>query len=455
LLRLHDSVVEALVPSGENRVHQEPVELVGRCIQTQSSRRERRDRAFAGSLDERLLGGAPTFVWWEIRPGEGCSLSRCDASSKRARRDHETMRTLSVSKRAIPSVIGLGSGAALLIAAASLARPSAAVVDRLLLEQMQFSAADLQAFDAGAAVIKTLDTPIREELAYVGAVYVDAPSERFVERFRDIVPFESGPGIPQIDRFHTPPRLEDLASLTLPRTDVEMLRTCRPGDCDVKLSAAAMRRFRDDIDWSSPNAATEADRVAQEMIFELIRAYQKEGNAALGHYDDGDESLPVAEQFRALLASEDPLPVRVPELLAYLDDYPHRHLKGAEDFFYWTVVDFGLRLTIRVNHVTIYALPGDPPASGVRYAIAIKQLYASHYFHTTLELRFLVDDDRRNARGTSLISITRSRSDGMTGFKGLFRRPIIRSRSRNAVESYLNQVKQQVESEDPEVRALN
>jgi signal transduction histidine kinase len=27
--------------------------------------------------------------------------------------------------------------------------------------------------------------------------------------------------------------------------------------------------------------------------------------------------------------------------------------------------------------------------------IAIKQLYASHYFQTTLELRFLVDDERR------------------------------------------------------------
>jgi len=49
--------------------------------------------------------------------------------------------------------------------------------------------------------------------------------------------------------------------------------------------------------------------------------------------------------------------------------------------------------------------------SGVVYAMAIKQLYASHYFNTTLELRFLVVDDRRaGRRGTSLISITRSRS---------------------------------------------
>ena len=360
---------------------------------------------------------------------------------------------MSVSKRAIPPVLlGLGLGAALLMAVALLATPPGSIVNNLLSQKLRFAAADLQALDAGSAVIKTLDTPIREELAHVGAVHLDAPSGRFVERFRDIVRFESGAGIPQIARFHSPPKLEDLASLTLPRTDVTTLYKCRPGDCDVKLSAEAMRRFRDEVDWSSPNAARQADEIAREMIFDLVRAYQTEGNAALGHYDDGDEPLPVAEQFRALLASSDPLPVPVPELLAYLGDYPHGRLAGAEDFFYWTVVDFGLKPTIRVNHVTIYPLGESPPPSGVRYAIAIKQLYASHYFHTTLELRFLVDDDRRAGRGTVLISITRSRNDGMTGFKGLFLRPIIRSRSRDAIRSYLDHVKRQVMLPVPAIR---
>jgi hypothetical protein len=299
-------------------------------------------------------------------------------------------------------------------------------------------------------VIQTLETPIREELAYVGAVYLDVSSETFVERFRDIVRFEGGPGIPQIGRFNTPPRLDDLVSLTLPLTDVSTLRTCHPGACNVKLSADAMRRFRDEVDWSSPNAARQADEVAHKMIFDMVRAYQKEGNAALGNYDDGDETLSVAEQFRALLGNSDPLPVAVPELLSYLNDYPHGRLAGAEDFFYWTVVDFGLRHTIRVNHVTIYPLRESPPRSAMKYAIAIKQLYASHYFHTTLELRFLVDDDRRD-RGSALISITRSRNDGMTGFKGLFLRRIIRSRSRDAVRNYLDHVKRQLEGPDPAV----
>lgn len=347
-----------------------------------------------------------------------------------------------------PALLGLGLGAALLIAAASPAAESGAIVDDLLTRTLGFSTADLRALDEGSAAIKSLATPVHEELAHVGVVYVDAPNERFLERFRDIERFERGPGIPQIGRFGSPPRLEDLESLTLPAADVTALPTCRPGDCDVKLSTTGMRRFRDEVGWSSPDAARQANEVVRKMILELVVAYQTNGNAALGRYDDGGEALPVAEQFHALLAAEDPLPAPVPALIAYLDTYPRGRPAGVEDFFYWSVVDFGLKQTIRVNHVTIYPLAAHSP-SGVVYAIAIKQLYASHYFNTTLELRFLVDDRRAGRRGTSLISITRSRSDGMTGVKGLLLRPIISRRSRAAVGGYLEHMKRQVERSGP------
>ena len=337
------------------------------------------------------------------------------------------------------------AGASVLIAAVSLAAQAGSTVERLVTQTLGFSTDDVQTLDSGSAVINSLDTPVREELANVGVVYVDARPEQVIEQFRDIERFERGPGIPQIGRFASPPRLEDLQGLTLPEADVEALPGCRPGDCDVKLSASAMNRFRTDVDWSSPTAARQADEVAREMILELVRAYQVEGNAALGSYVDGDRPLLVAEQFRALLASGDPLPAPVPALLAYLDDYPQGRPAGAEDFFYWTVVDFGLKPTIRVNHVTIYPLAaGSSP--GVAYAIAIKQLYASHYFHTTLELRFLLDHARGPDRhGAAIVSITRSRNDGMTGFRGWFLRPIIRRRSRDAVRGYLEHVKRQVE----------
>ena len=200
----------------------------------------------------------------------------------------------------------------MLVALLHPAAQAAAFVDDLLRRKMRFSAADLRSLDAGAAVVKSLETPVRRELAHFGVVYIQTPPERLIELFRDIERFESGPGVPQIGRFSVVPQLQDLASLTLPVEDVEALRTCRPGDCDMKLSAAAMSRFRNQVNWSSPNAARDANEVAREMILELVRKYQANGNDALGRYDDGGDPLPVAEEFRALLPNGDscPLPCR-------------------------------------------------------------------------------------------------------------------------------------------------
>ena len=344
------------------------------------------------------------------------------------------------------------AGAACLIAVGaviSLAAQSASTLERLLTEQMDFSADDLRALDGGDVVITSFDTRVSQELAHVGVVYLDASPADFLDRFRDIEEFESGPGIPQIGRFSSPPRIEDLQGLTLPERDLEALPSCRPGDCALKLSADGMKRFRNEVDWSSPTAAQQANEIAREMILELVFAYQAEGNGALGSYADSDEPMPVAEQFRGLLTNRDPLPNPVPALLTYLEHYPLGFPPGADEFFYWTVVDFGLKHTIRVNHVTIYPLvDGSPP--GDAYAIAIKQLYASHYFHTTLELRFVTAHPPASGRdGSSLISITRSRTDGMTGFKGWFLRPIIRGRSRDAVRGYLEHVQRQAEHPVP------
>ena len=342
------------------------------------------------------------------------------------------------------ALLVLACAVAPIVVVALSAEPGSAV-EPLLTGRMGFSADDVRELERGSAVVRSLRTRVRQEVAHVAAVYLDAPPDEFVERFRDIEEFERGPGIPQIGRFAVPPRIEDLKPLTLAAEDVAELPRCRPGDCQIKLSVDAMARFRDEVDWSSEDAARQANGVARTMILDLLRAYQAHGNAALGSYVDGRRPLAVADHFRSLLHSRDPLPAAVPALLAYLDGYPHGLPEGADEFFYWTVVDFGMKPTIRVNHVTICAL-ADRSSTGVAYAIATKQLYASHYFHTTLELRFLLDRiDDEGREGSALISITRSRNDGMTGFRGLFLRPIIRRRSRDAVRNYLQHVKRQVE----------
>ena len=308
---------------------------------------------------------------------------------------------------------------------------------------MALAPAELRQLRAGAAIVKSLTSSARQELLHLGVVRIQKPSAEFITRFRDIERFERGPGIPQIGRFSTPPRLEDLASLTVPQADVTALQACRPGDCDLKLSGEMMTRLRAQVPWTSPTATERANEALRRMLLELVLAYQSRGNAALLRYDDGTQSLPVAEEFNALLAQPTVTPVAVPALLAYLRDFPNNRPAHAEEFFYWAVVEFGLKPTIRLNHVVIVPLVGE--GSPVAYAIATKQIYASHYFHTTLELRFLVNDVAADTPGFYLLSIIRSRNDGMAGFTGSLLRPIISRRSRSGVRRYLEYVKRQME----------
>ncbi len=84
---------------------------------------------------------------------------------------------------------------------------------------------------------------------------------------------------------------------------------------------------------------------------------------------------------------------------------------------------------------------------GRAIAIASKMLYASHYFHTALELKFLVKDSARpDAEGFYLLSLNRSRSDGLTGFTGHIVRHTGEKRGRDSLQGFLATAKQRVEA---------
>jgi hypothetical protein len=80
----------------------------------------------------------------------------------------------------------------------------------------------------------------------------------------------------------------------------------------------------------------------------------------------------------------------------------------------------------------------------VKYTIASKMLYTTHYFNTGVEAKFLAQDpDERGAY--YLVIGNRSRSDGLTGFTGAILGGQIRGKARDGLESYLRSVKSNLE----------
>ena len=105
-------------------------------------------------------------------------------------------------------------------------------------------------------------------------------------------------------------------------------------------------------------------------MLQLVQAYRRGGNEALGEYRDRQHPARVADQFRTMIGRASALPDVLPEPRRYLLEYPRAELAGADSFFYWEKVAFGLKPTIRVNHAVIYRGRSQGRDFGV---VAIKQ----------------------------------------------------------------------------------
>ena len=291
----------------------------------------------------------------------------------------------------------------------------------------------------GAPLAKLLETETSREVAVFGAVWIDAPIADYVDAVEDIETFERGDGFLITQRISDPPRLEDFDELELPAEDIEDLQSCRIGDCEIKLSQAPLERIQTEIDWSRPTARDEVNAVVRRLVFDFVTGYLEGGNEQLGVYRDSDDPTFVAEEFESMIERLPSLVDNLPDLKRYLLEYPEASLPGATSFLYWQMVEFGLKPTLRVNHVVI-----RPSESGV--VVATKMLYASHYFWTALDLRLLVPDPARGP-GFWLITHGRSRSDGLTGFPGLFVRGHAERGARDGAMAVLRATKARLEAQ--------
>jgi hypothetical protein len=289
----------------------------------------------------------------------------------------------------------------------------------------------------GEPVARLLDTDGSKEVAVFGAIWVDAPPARYVEAVSDIERFEQGRSFRITRRIASPPRIEDFAELRLPDEDLRDLRTCRVGNCDVKLGEQALRRFRTEVDWNASDAHAVANALMRKVAHEYVAGYLEGGNDRLAVYRDGSRPTFVSQEFRAMTNEMPELTTYMPNVRRYLLEYPRATLPGATSMFYWQETNFGLKPTIRISHMTI--LP-----TAEETIVASKMLYATHYFLTGLELRVLIPDKARGS-GFWFVNVNRSRSDGLSGFTGLFVRRHVQSGVREGTLTSLRSTKQRLE----------
>jgi hypothetical protein len=297
----------------------------------------------------------------------------------------------------------------------------------------------------GKPVTKLLPSKTSAEIFVFGAIFVKASPEQYVKFAFDLQRLKQIPGYLGIGSFSDPPKLSDLDGFVLEPEEIRNLRLCRPGNCNVQLPMEAMEELQKELDWSSPNVAPEVDARFQKMAFELLRRYQKDGNRALGTYRDQEVPFDVAEELRLLLGRSEVLSAYLPDLNHYLLDYPNAKLDKVESLFYWERVKFGMKPTLRLNQAIAFQSTGS---KGSTQVVAVKQLYASHYFQLALDLTACVAANGPTGEpGFYLISLKGSIQEGFTGFTGSFLRRIVLSKTRSAQERALIAVKRALEEQ--------
>jgi hypothetical protein len=185
----------------------------------------------------------------------------------------------------------------------------------------------------------------------------------------------------QIGVFSNPPKMSDLAEYRMPESDLETLADCELGDCKFKLGKEGVATAQQ-IDWSEPDAYDRVNDLMKQGMLELAQDYQERGSEALVVARDKEEPQSFAEGSARLTAQLGLSKELVPTLRDHLLHYPKAEIPGARDRILWMVRDYGYRPLTSLVHSIIHQPEQGPPAA----LIALKTLYANHYFHARQRL---------------------------------------------------------------------
>jgi hypothetical protein len=239
-----------------------------------------------------------------------------------------------------------------------------------------FSDAQITVVKEGGIVTRVL--PQRDDNAafVAGVVRIAAPDDALANGIRGIELLRRGGRTLQIGRFGTPPTMEDIQPLVLERRDLDDLRSCRVGDCDVQIGRHAMELIHA-IDWEAADARERAAQLTKGILLAQVRAYLEQGSSAMATYDDNDPPESVASSFEQILRDSPSLVRSNPTFYRYLLDFPNGvPPPNVESLLYWSKEKLR-RPVVSVVHVSLQRLEDHGRTS---YYIAMKHIYDSHYF---------------------------------------------------------------------------
>ena len=317
----------------------------------------------------------------------------------------------------------------------ALSQTSLAEFQKVLQEKAAFEQVDFGALQLNQPVVRLAPVADKREVAVSGVVNIRARAEEFLKSYRESMTRKSNAAILEIGGFSKEPSLDDLQNLTIEARDIEDLKECVVGDCQVKLSASMIERFRKEIDWESPEPQLAVTNLFKQILLEYVRDYRARGETALIEYNDKRNEVSLANAQRALASAS-----------SYINDAlanEKSDLRLVEDAIVWSKIKFGLKPVLAINHITIYQREREV---GPQVLIVSKQIYANHYFNACNSLTAFVSVPDAS-QGGYLVYENRSLADGLEGpFSGI-KRDVVEKKAVEGLRAILERSKLSLEGQ--------
>jgi hypothetical protein len=305
------------------------------------------------------------------------------------------------------------------------------------------SSSDRQRLDRGEVIVRVL--PARgTQLAVFAASRLDAEPDSLIHWSGAIEQMKKGPFVIAIRRFSDPPVLSDLDGLMLDDVDVESLRHCRRGNCEMKLAESEIDALRSAADAAGAGWKAVAQREFRRVLFKRVTRYRQEGLAGLPPYVDHSEPSIPRDAFAALVERSPHLRNHVPALTNALTRYPKATLPSVDSFLYWSKEHYGRGKPVTTITQVHIVRPGDPPLPAVM--VLAQEIFASHYRTGSLGMTAFVmgRDDARY-----LVHLNRSQLDMLKGMWGGIVRSVLEGRLASEAKPAMATVKGRLESGHP------
>jgi hypothetical protein len=255
----------------------------------------------------------------------------------------------------------------------------------LLKRHAGFTDEQISAVAQGSRVVRALSTARQEEVAFAGATRLPISLGTYLGRLRAGTLYRAGENIIDIGRFGESPAVSDLKTLGFESYDL------------------------------GPGTSPEQNK---RCLIAWIRNYERTGAIGVGPLGEPPRPVDAASGFEPMVREARYLREQMPAALDYLVQYPNIPARGADDFFIWTQLTFGLRPITRLAHVAIWEQNGQA-------FVVTKQIYANRYFEASFQIDHLISD----GNGVYLITLNYGRSELLQGFPGRMVRPVVVSRT--------------------------